>query len=66
METLMEGKISEVKEVKTVRFQILITPREAEMVAELRWKYRIRSRSETMRFLMEKGLEALKNEAKAA
>lgn len=47
------------------RFPLLLTDKEAEAVAEYRWRNRIASQTEAVRQLIAKGLETNEAEAKA-
>lgn len=47
------------KELKTERFQIILTPTEREAIREWRFANRISSESEAIRQLIKAGMEAL-------
>ena len=47
-----------VKELRQRRFPLILNDKEAEAVAEYRWRNRINSQTEAVRQLIAKGLEA--------
>jgi len=62
----MERENKERKENKSVRFQMLLTPSEAQKISEFRWEHRIKSEAEALRVLMEKGFKVISDERKTA
>ncbi len=52
-------------EAKTERFQLMFQPSLVERIDEWGWERRIRTRAETIRVLVEKGLEATASEMAA-
>jgi hypothetical protein len=52
-------------EAKTERFQLMFQPSLVERIDEWGWERRIRTRAETIRVLVEKGLEASASEMAA-
>jgi hypothetical protein len=54
------------KDLRQRRFPLLLNDKEAEAVAEFRWKHRINSQTEAVRQLIAKGLEAEKADASIA
>lgn len=54
------------KNARQRRFPLLLNDKEAEAVAEFRWKHRIESQTEAVRQLIAKGLEAEAKQGEAA